>query len=88
MHRSSYCVIKICSQEKKLFLIDMNIGKSVTNDAENIFAEDPVCKLYDQGYRIIYRDSMAEWGEMKMSNGAIQFLPYMENIPDIPALVR
>jgi len=49
-----------------VWIVDLNRGSSVTNDAERVVAE-----LNDRfpGFRIIYRDSMGNWDELKHDNG-------------------
>lgn len=74
MKRSKYEILYV--GENRIFLVDLNGPVSVTNDAENVFAE-----VYKEGHRIIYRDSMGCWDEIKMVNESIQFLPYNDSIP-------
>lgn len=72
MFRSSYEVTKVTTDT--VFLVDLNVGKSVTNDAENVVAE--ILTEYGNK-RIIYRDSDGHWDEL-VHNGSkfTNFAPY------------
>lgn len=62
----------------KVFLIDNDIGRSVTNDAEAVVAH-----IYNQfpNRRIIYRDTMGQWDELAHNHGIFtNFLPYREDV--------
>jgi hypothetical protein len=63
-HRSSYYVDRIT--EDTVRIVDMDHGKSVTNDAENVVEE-----LYKQygNRRFIYLDTMGRWDELAHDNG-------------------
>lgn len=75
--RSSYEIIRVDNREDKVFIEDLNIGKSVTNDAEEVVEE-----LNNQfpEYRIIYKDSMGNWDELCHDLGSFTgFAPYNES---------
>lgn len=72
MARSTYDVVKVT--DDTIFLVDRNLGMSVTNDAENVVAE--VVNEYGDK-RVIYRDSMGNWDELAHTNGTFgTFVPY------------
>lgn len=72
MARATYDVVKVT--EDTIFLVDRNIGMSVTNDAENVVAE--VVNEYGDK-RVIYRDSMGNWDELEHTRGTFDgFAPY------------
>jgi hypothetical protein len=72
MIRSQYEIIAL--SKEAVYIIDLNNGgRSVTNDADNVYKE------IQRGWpskRVIYRDSMGRWDEIAMRDGAIVFLPY------------
>lgn len=71
MPRSQYEERKLDRNNKIVWIIDLDGGYSVTNDA------DKVCRELNErypGYRIIYRDTMGNWDELEHKNG--QFLGY------------
>ncbi len=69
--RSNYTIQSV--KDNTVFLLDLGGNfPSVTNDAENVF--DEVSKIYPN-HRIVYRDSMGSWDEIKMHNGQIRFTP-------------
>ena len=49
-----------------VFLIDSDIGKSITNNAENVVRE--IHKFYPN-HKIIYRDTDGHWDELLHHNG-------------------
>ena len=69
MNRSSYTIQGVRPQEKMVYITDDNIGRSVTNDAENVVAE--LNKIYPN-YRIFYQDSMGDWDELDHKNGVFK----------------
>lgn len=83
MSRSDYQIIKV--ENNKVFLVDLDRGRmSVTNDAENVYAE--VTKKYP-GHRVIYRDSTGCWDEIVLRSNTVMifgdriecgFVPYTE----------
>lgn len=59
-----------------IFIIDLNTGKSITNDAENVVRK--INKSYP-GRRIIYRDTDGKWDELVHKEGEfITFKEYSE----------
>ena len=61
VNRSRYEVVKVDTDRKIVWIVDLNVGKSVTNDAEK------VCEELNRQYplhRIIYRDSDKNWDEL------------------------
>lgn len=57
-----------------VYLTDLDVGMSVTNDAENV-----VEYLYNRfgNKRFVYRDTMGRWDELAHTNGHFTgFLPY------------
>lgn len=51
------------SGSRWILIEDMNGPVSVTNDAENV-VRDLIGRGYE-GYRILYKDSMGQWSELK-----------------------
>jgi hypothetical protein len=50
-------------------IIDLDQGKSVTNDADNVIAD--LAASFDLSqYRVIYRDTRGIWDEMLVKDGA------------------
>ena len=82
MLRASYTVDKVIPDSSKalatVFIVDNDIGMSITNDAENVV--DDVLKKYP-GHIIIYRDTMGEWAELVHFDGKFTgFAPYQSQI--------
>lgn len=79
MNDATYRVLAV--RWDKVFIVDEDRGKSVTNDAERVVSE--LAGRYGKNPRFIYRDTMGEWGEL-VHNGArfIGFKPYAEDVPD------
>lgn len=77
MPRASYTVDRATSDSilgKMVFIVDNDMGMSVTNDAENVVAD--VLRQYPN-HRIIYRDTMGQWDELVHFNGKFTgFAPY------------
>lgn len=63
-NRSTYVIVAVSSE--KVFIVDEDIGRSVTNDAEKV-----VMELYAEfgNKRIIYRDTMGRWDELQHDHG-------------------
>lgn len=64
--------------ESRVFsLIDYDIGKSITNDAENV-VEDLITSpdMYDM--RIVYQDTAGDWAEILHKDG--KFVGFSTNI--------
>lgn len=82
MHRSTYEVVLI--EDDRVFIVDLDEGKSITNDAENVWQE---IQNNWRGRRLIYRDTMGRWDEIvgtideKFRFVSVQFRPYHEHIP-------
>jgi hypothetical protein len=79
MAKADYAVIQVDSD--RVFLVDLDLGgRSVTNDAEAVCEEMQATYL---GRRVIYRDTMGKWDEMRVDkHNKIRFVPYDEYIPD------
>jgi hypothetical protein len=76
MPRSIFTITKVT--EDKVFLIDGDVGMSVTNDAEQVV--EYVNNLHP-GKRIVYRDTDNNWDELEHNNGVfIGFKTYEEAI--------
>lgn len=64
---SDWDIVHLDHVKQIVYLHDLNLGnRSVTNDAENVV--DDIYLIYP-GWKIIYRDSMGEWSELKHDNG-------------------
>lgn len=59
--------------EDSVYIIDNDIGKSITNDAENVVRSFHESKLNSK--RIFYKDTQGEWGELIHDNNG-NFLRY------------
>ena len=64
MTRASYRVVG--QTEDTIYIVDTNGRVSVTNDAENVVSA--VVMAYGNR-KIVYRDSLGEWGELIHTNG-------------------
>jgi hypothetical protein len=65
--------------DDKLFIVDLELGKTITNDAEAVCRQ---CQKLAPGHRIIYRDTDRNWDELQHINGEfIGFAPYTEQPP-------
>lgn len=76
--RSSFSVFHV--NHDKVFIVDQDVGMSVTNDAENV-----VAFVYDRhpGRRIIYRDTNGDWDELLHQDGKFcGFKAYGEALPN------
>jgi hypothetical protein len=77
MLRASYSVDRATSDPilgKMVFIVDNDVGMSITNDAEAV-VEDVLRQYPD--HRIIYRDTMGQWDELVHWNGKFSvFKPY------------
>ena len=61
MAKADYAVIQI--DFDRVFLVDLDLGgRSVTNDAEAVCEE---MQAAYPGKRVVYRDSMGRWDEMR-----------------------
>lgn len=77
--RSNYSVTSV--HDGIVWIVDNNIGRSVTNDAENVTME-----LNQQfpHHRIIYRDTIGQWDELVHTNGVfVKFKPARDMAPDV-----
>jgi hypothetical protein len=64
----------------KVFIIDLDIGKSITNDAEAVV--EIVNKAFPNR-RIIYKDSCGQWDELVHAKGSfVGFQHYSDEIPN------
>jgi hypothetical protein len=75
--RASYHVVRVT--DDIVFIADDDIGMSVTNDAEAV-VEDVFRKFpgrMSTGRRIVYRDTMGDWGELQHHCGTFtEFGPH------------
>jgi hypothetical protein len=77
MSRSAYYVDSW--NKEFVFIVDMNMGMSVTNDAENVVEE--VVREYGNK-RVVYRDSTGRWDELVHEDGKFsRFAPYTGPTP-------
>lgn len=62
--RSTFGVARITAD--RVFIVDHDVGMSVTNDAENV-----VMDVFERhpDKRIIYRDTEGDWGELNHADG-------------------
>lgn len=47
-----------------LLLVDLDLGKSITNDAENVIADLVRDGALADGKRVLYRDTLGRWDEL------------------------
>ncbi len=64
--KSSFYMDSIDHSEKIVYFTDMDVGRSMTNDAENVVEYS---NLQYPGYRVMYQDTMKNWDEMVHENG-------------------
>lgn len=80
MMRASYTVDRVTSNSvlgKMVFIVDNDVGVTITNDAENV-VKDVLAKY--PNHRIIYRDTDSNWDELLHWNGAFTgFSPYQKS---------
>lgn len=70
--KSSFYIWKI--ENGIVYLVDNNIGMTITNDAENVVSF--IDSTYPS-YRVVYRDTDNEWWELKHYNGIFTgFTPF------------
>ena len=83
MKHADFEIVRI--ESDRIFIIDLDLGgRSVTNDAGWVYS---VLTKNFPNKRIIYRDSMKNWGEFALSKKYkfmpnIIFIPYNQHIPD------
>jgi len=88
MKHADFEIVRI--ESDRIFIVDLDLGsRSVTNDAEWVYS---VLTKNFPNKRIIYRDSMKNWGELAVDNRektskykfatSIIFIPYNQHIPD------
>ena len=71
MNEASYEIIGVDSKERLVYLVDLDNGRSVTNDAERVWSK---VQAQHPGYRLIYRDTLGRWDEITTdSSGRIVF---------------
>lgn len=82
MH-AEYRVVSV--EDDRVFIVDMDLGKSVTNDAEWVWEQ--VQAMYPSR-RLIYRDTMGRWDEIvptlptdQFGEVTVNFRPYGEHLP-------
>lgn len=77
MSRATYRIAH--ETPETIFIIDLDQGKSITNDAENVVER----VVHDHGsVRIIYRDTMGRWDELVHDGSRFQaFAPYTGPVP-------
>lgn len=75
--KASYQVRKVTPE--KVFIIDRDIGMSITNDAEAVVGR---VNSEHPGKRIIYCDTDGRWDELAHEDGNFTgFKPYSEDFP-------
>lgn len=92
MKHSDFEIVRV--EPDRIFIVDLDLGnRSVTNDADYVY------RLLSKNFpnkRIIYRDSMKNWGELAIDSSKeakfakynfnlgpdIIFIPYNQHIPD------
>ena len=73
-------ILIVAVVDNVVFLIDRDIGMSVTNDAENVTKFIHKCLPNN---RIVYRDTMGCWDELVHENGVFKdFRSWGGEIPD------
>ena len=92
MRHSDFEIVRV--ESDRIFIVDLDLGsRSVTNDAEWVYS---VLTKNFPNKRIIYRDSMKNWGELALDKREktnkykfipniipnIIFIPYNQHIPD------
>jgi len=62
----AYIVARFDPEGNTVYIIDIDAGVSVTNDAENV-----VRSMHNdyKNARVVYKDTMGEWGELHHLNG-------------------
>jgi len=68
MNHASFTVTDVTKDF--IFLVDNDIGKSVTNDAD--WVVETVAKRFGDSRRVLYRDSMGNWDELKHDKGVFE----------------
>lgn len=86
MKRADFEIVRV--ESDRIFIVDLDLGsRSVTNDAEWVYT---VLTKTFPNKRIIYRDSMKNWGELAVDDRErkykfipnIIFIPYNQHVPD------
>lgn len=85
MARASYAIVDLgvlwpheaANWRDKVFVVDLDDGMSVTNDAEAVYAE---VTAEHPGKRFIYRDTMGRWDEIVDGH---EFKPYHGPVPSL-----
>jgi hypothetical protein len=73
----NYRVVKVTPNV--VHIVDLGVGRSVTNDAENVVEE--VNRQYP-ARRIIYRDTDGQWDELVHNNGVFVDFKFLNgNVP-------
>lgn len=76
MLRSNFSIYRI--EDDAVFIVDNDIGMSVTNDAENVV--EHLLNIYPNK-RIFYRDTEGDWSELVHNNKEfVRFAPYSYNV--------
>lgn len=85
MLKASYSVDRVTKSyspfhKNTVFIVDNDIGTSITNDAENVVI-DVLAKYPD--HQIIYRDTMGQWDELLHLDGKFAgFKPFFHESLD------
>ena len=66
--RSSYEIVKDVPGEP-LVIRDLDVGKSVTNDAENVVEDLVAAGMLQDGRRLLYYDTMGQLDELIIKDG-------------------
>ena len=76
--KSTWTYHGVDSTRQMVFIIDNDVGMSVTNDAENVVE---VINARYPGYRIIYRDTEFRWDELLHESGVFKgFAPFKRGV--------
>lgn len=76
---SDYRVVKIDAAQRIVWIVDYDGERSVTNDAEAVVA---ALHVEHPGFRVIYRDTMGLWDELKHEAGRfVGFAPARDMAP-------
>ena len=80
MSYASYHTVAL--HDDLVFIVDLDRGKSVTNDAENVVKE--LLRTHSPEKRFIYRDTTGYWDELCHKDGQFSgFAPYHGELPNV-----
>jgi hypothetical protein len=73
----------VAKEDGKIWIIDNDDGRSVTNSAEEVVAE--LIKVHGPGNRIFYRDTDGRWDELK--HDGKRFVYFAAGAPPVPVRI-